>query len=86
LENYGRTIHPDPEVPQAVPPKTLLRYQCSFKAFKGATTSKEAINGRIIELRELRCVNAYLRWLHEGTNMVRSGFSALKKSKRSSLP
>jgi hypothetical protein len=59
-----------------VSPKTLIWYQCSFKAFDGATSSKEAINRRIVELRErgvspitinsyLRCINAFLRWLHE---------------------
>ena len=61
---------------KAVSPQTLIWYQCSFKAFDGATSSKEAINRRIVELRErgvspitinsyLRCINAYLRWLHE---------------------
>ena len=61
---------------KAVSPKTLIWYQCSFKAFDGATSSKGAINRRIVELRErgvspitinsyLRCINAYLRWLHE---------------------
>ncbi len=61
---------------KAVSPKTLIWYQCSFKAFDGATSSKEAINRRIVELRErgvspitinsyLRCINAFLRWLHE---------------------
>jgi len=61
---------------KAVSPKTLIWYQCSFKAFDGATSSKETINRRIVELRErgvspitinsyLRCINAYLRWLHE---------------------
>jgi site-specific recombinase XerD len=61
---------------KAVSPKTLIWYQCSFKAFDGATSSKEAINRRIVELRErgvspitinsyLRCINAYFRWLHE---------------------
>ncbi len=37
---------------KAVSPKTLIWYQCSFKAFHGATSSKEAINRRIVELRE----------------------------------
>ena len=57
---------------KAVSPKTLIWYQCSFKAFDGATSSKEAINRRIVELRErgvspitinsyLRCINAFLR-------------------------
>jgi len=61
---------------KAVSPKTLIWYQCSFRAFHGAIDSKEAINRRIIELRDrgispitinsyLRCVNAYLRWLHD---------------------
>ncbi|HSR06507.1 MAG TPA: tyrosine-type recombinase/integrase [Bryobacteraceae bacterium] len=61
---------------KAVSPKTLIWYQCSFKAFDGAMSSKETINRRIVELRErgvspitinsyLRCINAYLRWLHE---------------------
>ena len=29
---------------KAVSPKTLIWYQCSFKAFDGATSSKEAID------------------------------------------
>ncbi len=29
---------------EAVSPKTLIWYQCSFKAFDGATSSKESIN------------------------------------------
>jgi integrase len=61
---------------KAVTPKTLIWYKCSFAAFNGAIGSREAINKRIVELRDrgvspitinsyLRCVNAYLRWLHE---------------------
>jgi hypothetical protein len=34
--------------------KTLIWYQCSCKAFDGATSSEEAINRRIVELREHR--------------------------------
>ena len=58
-----------------VTPKTLAWYQHSFKAFEGAMDSKGTIVARIAVLRErgvaaisvntyLRCINAYLRWLH----------------------
>jgi integrase/recombinase XerD len=53
--------------------KTIAWYEQSFKAFDGALDSKQAINQRIVSLRErgvspisinswLRCINAYLRW------------------------
>jgi integrase/recombinase XerD len=53
--------------------KTQAWYQASFKAFSGALDSREAINRRIIDLRQrgisaisvntwLRCVNAFLKW------------------------
>ena len=58
-----------------VTPKTLAWYEHSFKAFDGAIDNKADIVGRIAKLREcginpisvntyLRCINAYLRWLH----------------------
>ncbi len=58
-----------------VSPKTIEWYENSFKAFEGALESKAAIIARITEIRQrgvsaisvntyLRCVNAYLRWLH----------------------
>jgi integrase/recombinase XerD len=61
---------------KAVSPHTLIWYGCSFKAFEGALDSKEAIRERIVHMRQrnvspitinsyLRCINAYLRWLHE---------------------
>ena len=37
---------------KAVTPKTLLWYKCSFAAFSGAIGSREAINKRIVELRD----------------------------------
>jgi len=50
---------------KAVSPKTPIWYQCSFKAIDGATSSKEAINQRIVELRERGVspitINSYLR-------------------------
>src|ERR1035438_10511532 len=60
---------------KAVSPKTAIWYGCSFSAFEGALTSKEAVRQRIVELRQrnvspitinscLRCINAYFRWLH----------------------
>lgn len=60
---------------KGVSPNTLLWYRDSFKAFQDATDSKIAIVQRIGELMQrgvkpvsintyLRCVNAYLRWLH----------------------
>jgi len=61
---------------KAVTPKTLAWYKCSFAAFNGAMSNREAIVARIVELRErhvstitinsyLRCINAFLRWRHE---------------------
>ena len=55
--------------------KTIVWYQHSFRAFRGALDDRGAIVARIAELRQrgvsaisvntyLRCVNAYLRWLH----------------------
>jgi site-specific recombinase XerD len=55
--------------------KTIAWYQHSFKAFQGALDSRSSILGRVAALRErnvsaisvntyLRCINAYLRWLH----------------------
>jgi hypothetical protein len=35
---------------KAVSPKTLIWYQCSFKAFDGATSSKGAVDREIVEL------------------------------------
>jgi site-specific recombinase XerD len=61
---------------KAVTPKTLIWYNCSFKAFENALDSKQAIVQRVAELCErgvspvsintyLRCVNAYFMWLHK---------------------
>ena len=58
-----------------VTPATISWYEWSFKAFAGALESKEAIIERIAQLKGrglshtsintyLRCINAYLRWLH----------------------
>jgi site-specific recombinase XerD len=58
-----------------VTPRTLTWYRHSFKAFERAIGNKAEIVGRISEMRErginpisvntyLRCINAYLRWLH----------------------
>lgn len=55
-----------------VSPKTLIFYQCSFKAFEGALDFEEA-KRRVCELRErgvkavsintyLTCINAYWKW------------------------
>jgi site-specific recombinase XerD len=60
---------------KAVSPKTIIWYGCSFAAFQGALESKQAIQQRIVELRQrnaspitinsyLRCINSYFRWLH----------------------
>ena len=60
---------------KAVSQKTLIWYGCSFKAFDGVLDSKDQIRQRIVELRNrgvspitvnsyLRCINAYLKWLH----------------------
>ena len=38
---------------KAVTPKTLIWYKCSFGAFNGAIDSREAINKRIVELRDV---------------------------------
>lgn len=59
-----------------VSPKTIVWYNCSFKAFSGALDSRQTILDRIAELRQrgvsaisvntyLRCVNAYYMWLHK---------------------
>ena len=61
---------------KGVSPKTIIAYQCAFKAFSGATESKPAMMQRIMELREkglnaisinsyLRHVKAYLRWMEQ---------------------
>lgn len=58
-----------------VSPKTVASYQCAFKAYAGATASKQAIMDRSAQLRAkgvsaisvncyLRHINAYLNWLH----------------------
>ena len=58
-----------------VTPRTLTWYRHSFKAFEGAIGNKAEIVERIAKMRErginpisvntyLRCINAYLRWLH----------------------
>ena len=61
---------------KGVSPKTVISYQCAFKAFAGATETKTAMMQRIAELRGkgispisvncyLRHIKAYLRWLEE---------------------
>jgi site-specific recombinase XerD len=61
---------------KGVSPKTVISYHCAFKAFSGATESKQATMQRIMELREkglnaisinsyLRHVKAYLRWMEQ---------------------
>ncbi len=58
-----------------VSPKTIIWYEHSFKAFKDALDSRASLVSRVTELRQrgvsatsvntyLRCINAYLRWLH----------------------
>jgi site-specific recombinase XerD len=60
---------------KGVSASTLLWYRDSFKAFQDATDSRQSILQRIGELMQrgvkpvsintyLRCINAYLRWLH----------------------
>jgi integrase/recombinase XerD len=60
---------------KGVSPATLSWYRSSFRKFDGALESKQAVVGRIAQLRKtnsaisvntyLRCINAYFRWLHE---------------------
>jgi integrase/recombinase XerD len=61
---------------KGVSPKTVISYQCAFKAFGGATESKTAMMQRIAELRAkgispisvntyLRHLKAYLRWMEQ---------------------
>jgi hypothetical protein len=35
-----------------VSPRAIIWYQCSFKAFEGAMTGKEAVRRRIVDLRQ----------------------------------
>src|SRR5262249_36485770 len=69
---------------KAVTQKTLIWYGCSFKAFENALEGKEAVQRRIIELRQrnvspvsinsyVRCINVYFMWLHKehGKELVR---------------
>jgi integrase/recombinase XerD len=60
---------------KGVTPNTVLWYRDSFRAFAGATDTKDAIQERIVALRErgispisintyLRAVNAYNAWRH----------------------
>jgi len=73
--------------------KTQAWYANAFKAFSGATDSRADIIGRITELRDrgvsatsvstyLRCINAYLRWLHQehGRDLIK--IPKLKEEKR----
>jgi hypothetical protein len=73
--------------------KTILWYKHSFKAFEGALDTKATITARIGELRErgvaavsvntyLRCVNAYLRWLHTGHGRELLRFPRLKEEQK----
>ena len=68
----------------SVSPKTVQWYRCSFRAFAGALDSKQAIIGRIAEIKQrgashitinsyLRAVNAYLMWRHKehGKGLIR---------------
>ena len=59
-----------------VSPKTLLFYQCSFRAFEGSLRTAEAIKARIVDLRArglnpisintyLTCIQAYCTWRGE---------------------
>jgi hypothetical protein len=47
-----------------VSPRTIIWYQCSFKAFEGAMTGKEAVRQRIVDLRQRNVstitINSYL--------------------------
>ena len=45
-----------------VSPRTVVWYRCSFKAFANALDSKEAAQGRIVELRQ-RGVSPNRTWL-----------------------
>ena len=36
-----------------VSPRTVIWYQCSFKAFEGAMNSREAVRQRIVDLHQL---------------------------------
>jgi site-specific recombinase XerD len=68
---------------KGVSPATMQWYRSSFKAFKDALDSKQAIIEQIGVLRKtnsaisvntyLRCVNAYFRWRHEehGTDSIK---------------
>ena len=58
-----------------VSPRTIIWYQCSFKAFEGAMSGKETVRQGIVDLRQrnvspitidsyLRCINAYFTCLH----------------------
>ena len=78
---------------KAVTPKTLAWYKCSFAAFNGAMNNREAIVGKIVQLRDrgvspitvnsyLRCINAYLRWLHEEHAHERIRIPRLKEEQK----
>ena len=60
---------------KGVSTQTVIWYNSSFKAFDGALDSKQNVVTRIAELKQrglshvsinshLRCINAYLNWLH----------------------
>jgi hypothetical protein len=62
-----------------VSPKTVQWCRCSFRAFAGALESKQAIIGRITEIKQrgashitinryLRAVNAYFMWQYKETS------------------
>ena len=48
-----------------VSPRTIIWYQCSFKAFEGAMDTKEAVRQRILDLRQRGvstiAISSYLR-------------------------
>ncbi len=78
---------------KGVSEKTVDWYRHSFRAFEGAIYDKGAIVGRIEELREggvstvsintyLRCINAYLRWLHTDHNETLLRIPRLKEEQK----
>ena len=73
--------------------RTIQWYRHSFHAFEGALDSKSSIVSRIAELRQrsvsavsvntyLRCINAYLRWLHMEHGQALIRIPRLKEEQR----
>src|ERR1035441_8199334 len=65
-----------------VTPKTIIWYDCGFKAFDGALDSLDAAKRRVGELRErgvssitvnsyLRCINAFWKWQGKDWKILR---------------